>query len=766
MAGDKAEKGAENMHQYIKTLRVQQQNQLAKLQLKAEADLELMDNLREFMKSLDKLAKSFTQKKFRRASAAANKDDKESDGISGRATYLTFNTIITETEKVAKQRGMIAEKIAAEIAEVAKDYNKEKQTINKKNKYQQELHSSYEWLDKSKLAYDKAAKESESFKKKYDDALRKPNSGLNALRNIVGDSEERVEKLRSKWKNSEHKLAHMRNEYVLAVRSVNVQQTLYWNEDLPQYMKKIDGIFYKVFAGMLGLYTKLEGDFVSALRAGVDYLTGCVGKIDRETDSAAFIREHQSIFVNPRPFSFEGSSNDTQDTIVVTDVTKVVLGTKMALLMSRADELTAGLDRKEKEIAGLKQMVDVYSQTPSFGNANSPTEQIIDNENEFGLLRIERTKLVAQLEVLKAAGVQPMKPAVNAAPSPTAVSSVKTAVALYDHVAQDSTQTSLRESEEVMVVGSEEDGWIKVRTQAGEGLVPVTYIKVKEPMPMQQRPSVTGGGPPPMPSRLNTTVSTLNRSKDTQQVRAVYDYDASDVSELSFKAGDMIEVIDITEVSADAWWEGRHVRTGKTGTFSVVFVEGWEAITAGGRGGGSTVTSPTASIRASPKPARSSVVAKAKALYAYDPTCEGELQLLPGDIITVINKNTGSNAWWEGESIRGRGQFPVNYVESIDNDDTMSVASSSVASMMSSLASSAVNARRTSTVSSIAISNNRAAMGVRAKAIYDYTAQTPEELSFREDDIIQITDSSDNDWWEGKLNGRSGLVPATYVERI
>ena len=54
----------------------------------------------------------------------------------------------------------------------------------------------------------------------------------------------------------------------------------------------------------------------------------------------------------------------------------------------------------------------------------------------------------------------------------------------------------------------------------------------------------------------------------------------------------------------------------------------------------------------------------------------------------------------------------------------------------------------------------------QAKAIYDYTAVTPEELSIAEGDVIKVTDALDSDWWTGEVGGRSGTFPANYVERL
>eukprot|EP01137_Pigoraptor_chileana_P029954 Opistho-2@15902 len=55
--------------------------------------------------------------------------------------------------------------------------------------------------------------------------------------------------------------------------------------------------------------------------------------------------------------------------------------------------------------------------------------------------------------------------------------------------------------------------------------------------------------------------------------------------------------------------------------------------------------------------------------------------------------------------------------------------------------------------------------GQQVRALYDYDATDPDELSFREGEIIMQTQSVDeNGWCRGTINGRSGLFPANYVE--
>ena len=57
-----------------------------------------------------------------------------------------------------------------------------------------------------------------------------------------------------------------------------------------------------------------------------------------------------------------------------------------------------------------------------------------------------------------------------------------------------------------------------------------------------------------------------------------------------------------------------------------------------------------------------------------------------------------------------------------------------------------------------------------ARALYDYEAQTQEELSFLEGALIRILRKDDNGvddgYWEGELNGRIGVFPSLVVEEV
>ncbi|CAH1787730.1 unnamed protein product, partial [Owenia fusiformis] len=56
----------------------------------------------------------------------------------------------------------------------------------------------------------------------------------------------------------------------------------------------------------------------------------------------------------------------------------------------------------------------------------------------------------------------------------------------------------------------------------------------------------------------------------------------------------------------------------------------------------------------------------------------------------------------------------------------------------------------------------------KVRAIWSYVGQLPCDLTFKPgDEILVLTDTGrQNDWWEGTLNGHTGIFPANYCKKI
>ncbi|KAJ8278563.1 hypothetical protein GJAV_G00088940 [Gymnothorax javanicus] len=56
--------------------------------------------------------------------------------------------------------------------------------------------------------------------------------------------------------------------------------------------------------------------------------------------------------------------------------------------------------------------------------------------------------------------------------------------------------------------------------------------------------------------------------------------------------------------------------------------------------------------------------------------------------------------------------------------------------------------------------------GPRCRALYQYTGQDVDEISFDVNDVIDLLNEDPSGWWTGRINGKEGLFPGNYVEKI
>ncbi|KAJ3384154.1 Eukaryotic translation initiation factor 4 gamma [Lobulomyces angularis] len=638
-----------DQHQIIKQIKYQQQQQISKIKEKAETDYELLENLREYLKRRQEIEHTYGQ-------------------------CFEFG-----------------------------------------NKYLLELHTTYDELDKSRALYEKSAKEAFSSKKTYDKTLEKPNSGLNALRNMVSstDPEERIEKLKSKWKAAERKLTDARNSYIIAVDAGNCQQNLYYSNDLNNLMKKQDGFLFDIASTSLIKYNELQEQNLESLNTAISELFKTVDGLTQQSESEIFVQENSRIFLNPPKFEFFQCESDFEDKIIVDEVTKVLLGQRLYSLQSRLEEVNAVFQKKEQELLGVRNSIEGFLKNPVFsGTGSNPLDQNTELENDLDIARLQSIKLDTQVKMLLNAGVEPLKPS-YVSPYVASAVSKKTAIVLFDYDATASVELTIRDGETLEILEKEIDGWIKVKGRNGEGMVPGNYIDIQgtpvpSPAPSLSRSSLYRSSTSASARNSTSSPTSGPKTNNLTVLQAVYDYNGSDEGELSFKAGDAIEISEAGEVSNDAWWEGKNRKTGKSGSFPLAFTQGWEVLMNNNNYSSTSRFSSfsevgrnsTVSARSSSDLGRGSTVGRGsfdtdlgrgssvgrindvgrgstfgrstyhsgvkldqvKALYDYDPTCSDELRLTVGDIITITSKNTGSDSWWEGESSKGKGQFPANYV--------------------------------------------------------------------------------------------------------
>ncbi|XP_044512535.1 SH3 and cysteine-rich domain-containing protein [Gracilinanus agilis] len=51
-------------------------------------------------------------------------------------------------------------------------------------------------------------------------------------------------------------------------------------------------------------------------------------------------------------------------------------------------------------------------------------------------------------------------------------------------------------------------------------------------------------------------------------------------------------------------------------------------------------------------------------------------------------------------------------------------------------------------------------------ALYKFVPQENEDLEMRPGDVVTVLEDSNEDWWKGKIQDRTGFFPANFVQRV
>ncbi|XP_023250839.1 SH3 domain-containing kinase-binding protein 1 isoform X3 [Seriola lalandi dorsalis] len=147
--------------------------------------------------------------------------------------------------------------------------------------------------------------------------------------------------------------------------------------------------------------------------------------------------------------------------------------------------------------------------------------------------------------------------------------------------------------------------------------------------------------------------------------------------------------------------------------------------------------------------------------FDYEAQQDDELSLTVGDIIVNIRRDDGG--WWEGELGGRRGLFPDNFVREIKKEAKRDGGQASM--IRSDLANG-----RASPVSDPGVRPGRKGGDQirkrRCKAAFSYVPQHEDELELKIGDVIEIIAEVEEGWWEGVLNGKTGMFPSNFTKEI
>ncbi|XP_011899812.1 PREDICTED: intersectin-2 isoform X5 [Cercocebus atys] len=244
------------------------------------------------------------------------------------------------------------------------------------------------------------------------------------------------------------------------------------------------------------------------------------------------------------------------------------------------------------------------------------------------------------------------------------------------------------------------------------------------------------------------------------KAQALCSWTAKKDNHLNFSKHDIITVLEQQE----NWWFGE-VHGGR-GWFPKSYVK----IIPGSEVKREEPEALYAAINKKPTSAAYSVGEEYIALYPYSSVEPGDLTFTEGEEILVTQKD---GEWWTGSIGDRSGIFPSNYVKPKDQESFGSASKSGASNKKPEIAQARGKKRQkgwfpASHVKLLGPSSERATPAFhpvcQVIAMYDYAANNEDELSFSKGQLINVMNKDDPDWWQGEINGVTGLFPSNYVK--
>nr|XP_048292614.1 intersectin-2 isoform X3 [Myodes glareolus] len=259
---------------------------------------------------------------------------------------------------------------------------------------------------------------------------------------------------------------------------------------------------------------------------------------------------------------------------------------------------------------------------------------------------------------------------------------------------------------DVITVLEQQENWWFGEVHGGRGWFPKSYVKIIPGSEVKREPEALYAAVNKKPTSTAYPVG--------EEYIALYPYSSVEPGDLTFNEG---EEILVTQKDGE-WWTGSIGE--RTGIFPSNYVKPKDQENFGNAGKSGTLNK---------KPEIAQVTS------AYAASGAEQLSLAPGQLILILKKNT--SGWWQGElqargKKRQKGWFPASHVKLLGpSSERTTPAFHAVCQVI---------------------------------AMYDYAANNEDELSFSKGQLINVMNKDDPDWWQGEVNGVTGLFPSNYVK--
>ncbi|NWR35502.1 FCSD2 protein, partial [Tachuris rubrigastra] len=632
--------------QELKNIQVEQ---MTKLQAKHQAECELLEDIRAFSQKRAAIEKEYAQSIQKLASQYLKKDwlgikaDERSDY---RSMYSVWKSLLEGTMQVAQSRLNICENYKNLISEPARSVRCFKEQQLKKVFV---LNKSLKWCHFYLEKFRSLLKWSKTIIPSFNSSSR---SKLSLFQSRISLQKASV-KLKARRSECNSKAIHARNDYLLTLAAANAHQDRYYQTDLVNIMKALDGNIYDHLKDYIMAFSRTELETCQAVQNTFHFLLETSSRVVRDYNLQLFLQEN-SVFHKPQPFQFQPSDSDTSFNAVqlVEIEPSPVSAMRMTIAESRQLESETGtteehslnkearkwatrVAREHKNIVhSQRTLEELECHGPVMSEQTRvELEQKIDEAREsIRKAEIIKLKAEARLDLLKQIGV--------------------------------SVDTWLKSAMNQVMEELENERWANLPSVPNNGSSHLISADAEKEEGEEFEDSMDV-----FDDSSSSPSGTLRNYPLTCKV--VYSYKASQPDELTIEEHEVLEVIEDGDM--EDWVKARN-KAGQVGYVPEKYLQFPTS---------SSLLSMLQSLAALDSRSHTSnnstevdlvsgslngdsSVCFVKALYDYEGQTDDELSFPEGAIIRILNKeNQDDDGFWEGEFNGRVGVFPSVLVEEL-----------------------------------------------------------------------------------------------------
>uniref|UniRef100_A0A3Q1EEY7 FCH and double SH3 domains 2 n=1 Tax=Acanthochromis polyacanthus TaxID=80966 RepID=A0A3Q1EEY7_9TELE len=620
--------------------------QMSRLQIKHQTECDLLEDLRKcapmskvkghphfclsllLFQALQKLANQYLKREWPESMTEEQADH--------RNMYCVWRAYLEGTVQTTQSRISACDNYKVQVSDPAKTARLQKEQqlrkcIEQLTVVQAELQDSVKELTKSRKKYQEAETMAQAVR---DKAELDAKSRLSLFQSRSSLQRASV-KLKAKRSECNSKATHSRNDYLLTLAAANAHQQRYYNTDLVDCIKVLDG----------RIYEQIKDYLVSLCQTELETYQAVHNTFNQLLNSSHGVSFHQQLFVQKYPtfqqapdFLYQPIDSDT-----VMQLQKESGTAEEHSLDKEARKWASRVAREYKSVIHTQRALEEYGTQELSEQSNSELETKMEVARQ-SLRRAETVKVKAEarLDLLRQAGVAVetwLKSAMNqvmeelenerwnnlmssviflqgtadleredeeemedsgevlddssSSPSSTLKNYPLTCKVLYSYKASQPDELTIEEQEilEVIDDGDMED-WVKARNRSGQvGYVPEKYLQLPSSNSLLSMLQSLAALDARSHSSSNSTepetelpTGSVNGDSSMSFAKALYDYAGQTDDELSFPEGAIIRILSRETHEDDGFWEGEF--NGVVGVFPAVLVEDLTAASENGDGQG------------------------------------------------------------------------------------------------------------------------------------------------------------------------------------